>query len=64
VLVEVAKERRGEGKYLSLAKTSLLKKGPREGDTPVCGFIFTAFCEGFDAVPSFGLVERAASIWV
>ncbi|HDR9181185.1 hypothetical protein [Burkholderia vietnamiensis] len=29
----------------------------REDDTWVCGFLFIAFCDGFDAVVSFGLVE-------
>lgn len=29
----------------------------RVDDAWVCGFIFIAFCDGFDAVLSFGLVE-------
>lgn len=33
----------------------------REDDAWVCGFIFIAFCDGFDAVLSFGLVEENIS---
>jgi hypothetical protein len=30
----------------------------REDDAYVCGFLFIAFCEGFDAILSFNLVEN------
>lgn len=33
----------------------------REDDAWLCGFIFIAFCDGFDAVLSFGLVDDTIS---
>ncbi|MBR8211141.1 hypothetical protein KDW61_20990 [Burkholderia cenocepacia] len=60
VVVEVAKETGRKTRISIPGENFGLEEGGdwhREDDAYVCGFIFIAFCDGFDAVLSFGLVE-------